>query len=67
MLCLFETETTDIHLPTHIRMTREQLGLDQKDPKVLRLPHGLETVGDAWFIGSDIQKVFIPNTVRELG
>ena len=35
--------------------------------KALRLPRGLETVGDNWFSCSDIEKVFIPNTVRELG
>ena len=34
---------------------------------MLHLPKGLEVVGDGWFIGSDIQNVFIPNTVRELG
>ena len=47
-------------------MTREQLGLAQKDPKVLRLPKGLEAVEAGWFDGSDIEKVFIPNTVRAL-
>lgn len=34
---------------------------------MLRLPHGLEVVGDYWFDSSDIEKVVIPNTVRELG
>ena len=47
-------------------MTSEQLGLGQKNPKALRLPHGLEVVGKNWFSLSDIEKVFIPNTVREL-
>lgn len=45
-------------------MTREQLGLDQEDPKVLRLPKGLEAVGNEWFDDSDIEKVVIPKTVR---
>ena len=48
-------------------MTREQLGLDQEDPKVLHLPKGLEVVGAMWFSDSDIEKVVIPKTVRELG
>ena len=34
---------------------------------MLRLPKGLEAVGDYWFLCSDIEKVFIPSTVRELG
>ena len=34
---------------------------------MLRLPNGLEIVGDNWFAGSGIEKVFIPNTVRKLG
>lgn len=54
-----------LHLPLHIKMTREQLGLDQ-DPKVLRLPRGLEIVGAWWFKDCDIEKLFISNTVREL-
>ena len=65
--CLWRTGVTDLHLPPHIKMTREQLGLDQEDPKALQLPHGLEVVGKDWFRDSDIEKVFIPNTVRELG
>ena len=65
--CFWRTGVTDLRIPPHIRMTREQLGLDQEDPKVLRLPKGLEVVGFEWFRWSDIEKVFIPNTVRELG
>ena len=34
---------------------------------MLCLPHGLEIVGADWFSLRDIEKVFIPNTVRELG
>lgn len=55
-----------MRLPPHVKMTREQLGLDQ-DPKMLRLPRGLEVVGTDWFRDSDIEIVFIPNTIRELG
>ena len=28
-LCLWGTGVTDVHIPPHIKMTREQLGLDQ--------------------------------------
>ena len=47
-------------------MTREQLGLDQ-DPRVLRLPDGLEVVEDDRFSFSDIRKLIIPCTVKRLG
>ena len=66
-LCLLGTGTEMLSLPSYIRITREQLGLDQEDPKALRLPKGLEVVGDYWFGWSDIEKVFIPNTVKKLG
>ena len=65
--CLLGTETKTLSLPPHMKVTREQLGLDQEDPKVLHLPRGLKVVGAEWFTGSNIEKVFIPNTVRELG
>lgn len=65
--CLLGTGIKTLNLPPHIKMTREQLGLDQKDPKIVRLPHGLEVVGDEWFSFNDMEKVFIPNTVKELG
>ena len=41
--------------------------MGQTDPKVLRIPDGLEVVGDGWFAESDIEKLIVPNTVRELG
>ena len=34
---------------------------------MLRLPHGLEVVERGWFSGSVMEKLFIPNTVREFG
>ena len=34
---------------------------------MLHFPHGLEVVGKGWFRDSDREKVFLPNTVRELG
>ena len=66
-LCLLHAVVTDLRLPPHVTMTRVQLGLDQEDPKVLRLPDGLEVIGDDWFWESDVEKLIIPNTVRELG
>lgn len=45
----------------------EQLGIDQKDPKVLRLPDGLETVGDGWFEDTNIEKLIISSSVKTLG
>ena len=48
-------------------MTREQLGLDQEDPKVLRLPDGLEVVGDEWFSLATIEKLVVPSCVKVLG
>ena len=44
-LCLLWTAVKGVNLPPRVRMTPEQLGLDQKDPKKLRLPDGLEEVG----------------------
>lgn len=49
-----------------MQRTREQLGLDQ-DPKVLRLPEGLEVVRHHWFADSGIEKLIISNTVKKLG
>ena len=34
---------------------------------MLRLPDGLEEVGDWWFENSDIEKLVIPSCVRRLG
>ena len=47
-------------------MTPEQLGLGQKDPKVLRLPDGLEAVGKGWFEGSKVEKVIVSSSVKTL-
>ena len=65
-LCLWDTGVADVRLPPHVNMTREQLGLGQ-DPKVLRLPDGLEVVEDDRFSFSDIRKLIIPSTVKRLG
>ena len=34
---------------------------------MLRLPRGLEAVGSEWFSDNEMERVFIPSTVRELG
>ena len=65
--CLWRTGVSRVRLPSGVRMTREQLGLYHKDPKALRLPDGLETVGDRWFAGSDVERVAVPSSVRALG
>ena len=56
-LCLLWTAVEGVKLPQRVRMTPEQLGLDQKDPKALRLPAGLEEVGDWWFEDSALERV----------
>ena len=66
-LCFWETGVTDLKLPPQIKMTPEQLGIGQADQLVLRLPDGLDRVGDGWFAGSDIEKLVIPSCVRALG
>lgn len=64
--CLWGTGIADLRIPSYIGMTPGQLGISC-DPKVLRLPDGLEAVGAWWFADSDIEKVLIPSTVREIG
>ena len=63
---MWNTGAADLRLPPQVQKTAEQLGLGQ-DPTVLRLPDGLEVVGDSWFILSDIEKLIIPNCVKKLG
>lgn len=64
--CLWATGVTGLKLLPHVRMTRAQLGLSQ-DPRVLRLPEGLEVVGNSWFAGCGVEKVAVPASVRQLG
>ena len=66
-LCLLWTGVAKVELPQQIKMTSKQLGLDQKDQKVLRLPRGLAAVGESWFEGSDIEKLVVPSSVTRLG
>ena len=37
------------------------------DSRELRLPQGLEAVGDAWFVGSCLERLFVSDSVRGLG
>ena len=46
--------------------TPEHVGL-QEDPKVLRLPDGIEEVGDMWFWGNEIERLVVPSSVRKFG
>ena len=64
-LCLLGTAVTNLRLPPHIRRAPEQLGVGQ-DPKVLRLPDGLEVVEEFWFFHYGMEKLIVPNTVRVL-
>ena len=65
-LCLLWTGMRDLELPKRVKMTPEQLGADQKDPKVLRLPQGLVVVGEKWFQGFGIEKLILASSVRTL-
>ena len=53
-------------VPSRIKKTTKQLGLDRKDYGVLRLPDGLETVGYDWFCGRNIKKIIVPSSVKVL-
>lgn len=66
-LCMWKSGIERLDLPPHIRMTPERLGLCQTDPKVLRLPEGLEEVGEHWFANSDIERLVVPSSVKVLG
>ena len=63
-LCLWDTDVSPESLPG--TWTPEHVGF-QEDPKTLRLPDGLEEVGDRLFWGSDIEKLIIPGSVRKFG
>ena len=54
-------------MPRQAKKTPEQLGIGQTDPKVLRLPDGLEEVGDEWFRDGGVEKLVVPNSVKTLG
>lgn len=48
-LCLWMTGVARVRRPWRVKVVRKRLGLDQKDLRTLRLPDGLEAVGDRWF------------------
>ena len=48
-------------------MTPEQLGLGQNDPKVLRLPDGLETGGEEWIQCREMEKLIVSSSIKTLG
>ena len=61
------TAVTSLKLPFRLRKTQGLLGLDQKDPKTVRLPEGLRVLEAGSFRNSEVEKVTIPSSVRELG
>ena len=61
------TGVSDLQFPQHVKVTPELLGIGQNDLRVLRIPDGLEIVGDRWFTCSNMEKVIIPSSVRTLG
>ena len=65
-LCFLKTKVTEPKLFSQVHMTAEQLGIGQ-DPRILRLPDGLEAVEDEWFRDDQIQKLIVPRSVRKLG
>ena len=56
-----------MQIPPQVGKTAEQLGIGQNDPRVLRLPEGLETVGKLWFMYGAVEKLVVSSSVRELG
>ena len=65
-LCFWRTVITSLNIPSRVRKTPKQLGLDQKDSDVLRLPDGLEVVGEKWFSESDVEKLVVSSSVKVL-
>ena len=66
-LCFWATAIENLKIPPQVHTAPEQLGLDQKDPKVLRIPDGLETVGNDWFQHSEVEKIIVSKSVKVLG
>ena len=66
-LCFWATAIEDLKIPKRLRRTSEQLGLDQKSPRVLCLPDGLKAIGDGWFERSEVRKVVVSSSVRTFG
>ena len=62
--CLWKTGVRIETLPK--MWTPERVGL-QEDPRVLRLPDGLEEVGDNWLRECDIETLIVPSSVRKFG
>ena len=67
MLCLWRTGLDRVGIPLCVGKTAAQLGLCQEGPRVLRLPDGLEAVGEGWFRGSAVARLVVSAGVRTLG
>ena len=66
-LCFWRTAIVSLNIPSRVRKTPKQVGLDQKDSEELRLPDGLEAVGEEWFWESDVEKLVVSGSVKVLG
>lgn len=66
-LCLWGTAVTSSALSQHVRRMSEQFGAGQNDPRLVRLPDGLEVVGERWFEASGVEKVTVSSSVKTLG
>ena len=64
--CFWNTAITDLAIPPQVKMTPEQLGLDQKTPGVLRFPDGLEAPEPEWLKCGDVEKVIISSSIKVL-
>ena len=56
-----------MEIPPQVGKIAEQLGFGQDNLNVLRLPDGLETVGDGWFVSTNIEKLIVSSSVKTLG
>ena len=65
--CFWATAIEGLKISPQVKKTPEQLELDQKDPKAVRLPDGLETAGNGWFREKDVEKVIVSSSVNVLG
>ena len=66
-MCFWGTKVDTSQIKLKVPQSAEWLGLAQKGVRELVLPEGLETVTQYCFENSEVEKVVIPSSVRELG
>ena len=66
-LCFWGTRAGHMALPAAMGFGPERLGIGQGDSRVLRLPDGLQEVGEDWLRDGLVEEVFVPASVRSLG